>query len=317
MIKKASEIINTDKKIRLLIAGYPGIGKTTLALSAPKPLLIDVDRGTDRVEARYRTDFIQPDTYEELLEDLVPLNLIDYETLVIDTGGQLIKLMSAYVIKQNAKNGQRDGSLSLKGYGAVGREFARFVDYCYYQLNKHVVIVFHAKEEKDGDNTRLRILVEGQTKDNVWQPMDLGGFMEMQNNVRTIGFTNCERYYAKGTHGIHGVYTIPELKGNQNKFLADLFNQINKNIKTEAKEAEKEKKEYQRIIDTVKEATEAITTTNEAMEVLELINSQNHILTSEKESKSMLFDKTKELSFKWDKLKGAFVNEVSDDTKSA
>ena len=50
MIKKASEIINTDKKIRLLIAGYPGIGKTTLALSAPKPLLIDVDRGTDRVK---------------------------------------------------------------------------------------------------------------------------------------------------------------------------------------------------------------------------------------------------------------------------
>lgn len=317
MIKKASEIINTDKKIRLLIAGYPGIGKTTLALSAPKPLLIDVDRGTDRVEARYRTDFIQPNNYEELLEDLVPLNLNDYETLVIDTGGQLIKLMSAYVIKQNAKNGQRDGSLSLKGYGAVGREFARFVDYCYYQLNKHVVIVFHAKEEKDGDNTRLRIFVEGQTKDNVWQPMDLGGFMEMQNNVRTIGFTNCERYYAKGTHGIHGVYTIPELKGNQNKFLADLFNQINKNINTEAKEAEKEKKEYQKIIDTVKEATEAITTPSEAMEVLELINSQNHILTSEKESKSMLFDKTKELGFKWNKLKGVFVNEVSNDTKSA
>ena len=317
MIKKASEIINTDKKIRLLIAGYPGIGKTTLALSAPKPLLIDVDRGTDRVEARYRTDFIQPDTYEELLEDLVPLNLIDYETLVIDTGGQLIKLMSAYVIKQNAKNGQRDGSLSLKGYGAVGREFARFIDYCYYQLNKHVVIVFHAKEEKDGDNTRLRILVEGQTKDNVWQPMDLGGFMEMQNNVRTIGFTNCERYYAKGTHGIHGVLTIPELNGNQNGFLTNLFHQINENIKAEAKDAEKEKKAYQKIINTIKEATEAITTPSEAMEVLDLINNQKHILTSEKECKSILFDKTKELGFKWNELKGEFVNEVSDDTKSA
>ena len=180
-----------------------------------------------------------------------------------------------------------------------------------------MVIVFHAKEEKDGDNTRLRILVEGQTKDNVWQPMDLGGFMEMQNNVRTIGFTNCERYYAKGTHGIHGVLTIPELNGNQNGFLTNLFHQINENIKAEAKEAEKEKKAYKKIIDTIKEATEAITTPSEAMEVLDLINNQKHILTSEKESKSILFDKTKELGFKWNKLKGEFTDEVSDDTKSA
>lgn len=180
-----------------------------------------------------------------------------------------------------------------------------------------MVIVFHAKEEKDGDNTRLRILVEGQTKDNVWQPMDLGGFMEMQNNVRTIGFTNCERYYAKGTHGIHGVLTIPELNGNQNGFLTNLFHQINENIKAEAKDAEKEKKAYQKIINTIKEATEAITTPSEAMEVLDLINNQKHILTSEKECKSILFDKTKELGFKWNKLKGEFVNEVSDDTKSA
>ena len=53
------------------------------------------------------------------------------------------------------------------------------------------------------------------------------------------------------------------------------------------------------------------------MEVLDLINNQKHILTSEKESKSILFDKTKELGFKWNKLKGEFTDEVSDDTKSA
>ena len=131
MIQQPNEIINTNKKIRILLAGYPGIGKTTLALSAPKPLLLDVDRGIDRVAAQYRTPFTQPKTYAELLEDLQPNNLKDFETLVIDTGGQLIKLMSAYVIKQNCKNGQYDGNLSLKGYGAVGREFERFVNKCY------------------------------------------------------------------------------------------------------------------------------------------------------------------------------------------
>ena len=36
MIRKPEEIMNNgDKKVRLLIAGYPGIGKSTLALSAP------------------------------------------------------------------------------------------------------------------------------------------------------------------------------------------------------------------------------------------------------------------------------------------
>lgn len=111
--------------------------------------------------------------------------------------------------------------------------------------------------------------------------------------------------------------TIPELNGNQNGFLTNLFHQINENIKAEAKDAEKEKKAYQKIINTIKEATEAITTPSEAMEVLDLINNQKHILTSEKESKSILFDKTKELGFKWNKLKGEFTDEVSDDTKSA
>ena len=65
MIKKPNELINENQKIRMLIAGYPGIGKTTLALSAPKPLLIDVDLGINRVMASARKDFIQPNNYEE------------------------------------------------------------------------------------------------------------------------------------------------------------------------------------------------------------------------------------------------------------
>ena len=55
MIKKPAEMINETNKYRVLIAGYPGIGKTTLGLSAPKPLLIDVDFGINRVMASVRT----------------------------------------------------------------------------------------------------------------------------------------------------------------------------------------------------------------------------------------------------------------------
>ena len=38
MIRNPNEIQEGAKKIRMLIAGYPGIGKSTLALSAPRPL---------------------------------------------------------------------------------------------------------------------------------------------------------------------------------------------------------------------------------------------------------------------------------------
>ena len=86
-------MINTENKFRVLIAGYPGIGKTTLGLSAPRPLLIDVDFGINRVMASVRKDYIQPETYEQLLEDLNG-DLSDYETIVIDTGGKLLDLMT-------------------------------------------------------------------------------------------------------------------------------------------------------------------------------------------------------------------------------
>lgn len=60
MIRDPKKIQEGEKKIRMLIAGYPGIGKSTLALSTPNPLHIDVDFGIDRIEPRYRVPYIQP-----------------------------------------------------------------------------------------------------------------------------------------------------------------------------------------------------------------------------------------------------------------
>ena len=50
-----------------IIYGSPGMGKTTLALSAPKPVLIDFDHGVSRVSARHRVPTIVSNTYEKCL----------------------------------------------------------------------------------------------------------------------------------------------------------------------------------------------------------------------------------------------------------
>ena len=311
MIRKPEDIQTTEKKIRMLIAGYPGIGKSTLALSAPRPLHIDCDFGVDRVEPKYRKPFIQPASYVEILNDLQPGNLTDFDTLVFDTGGKLITLMSQWALTQDNKYGQRDGSLSLKGYGFVGREFVRLMDHCFYTLKKHIVIIFHATEEKDGDNTRLRIKVEGQTKNNVWEPMDLGGFVEMQGNDRTIGFSNCERYFAKGTRGIHGVYKIPDLKDHPNDFLTWLFDQYNQKSEEEVAAAAEKKKQYEAVMEQGRKLIESVTDADSANKAVEAMHGLAHALTSEAEIKAEWSKKIKELGLTYDKNAKAYVKGVS------
>ena len=302
MIKKPAEMINELNKFRVLIAGYPGIGKTTLGLSAPKPLLIDVDFGINRTMASVRKDYIQPESYEELLNDLKG-DLSDYETIVIDTGGKLLDLMKAYVIKNDIKNAKKDGTLSLQGYGAVGREFTRFMNYIYFDLRKHCVIIFHAVEEKQDEDTKLRILVEGSTKNTVWQNVELGGFIEMRGDKKVIGFNNCERYFAKSSFGIKGNYTIPELDGTQqNDFLTKLFEQANKNIQEESKVFEAERKEYQEVMDKYIPVIENMTVET-VQEISDLMQTIEHKLTSKKELSNRFLEKLKSLNMQWNKEK--------------
>ncbi len=302
MIRNPSEIKDGSKKIRMLIAGYPGIGKSTLALSAPRPLHIDVDFGIDRIEPRYRKPYIQPKTYDEILGDLKPENLTDFDTLVFDTGGKLISLMSLWAIKKDPKYGQRDGSLSLKGYGFVGKEFVRLMDYCFYELQKHIVILFHATEEKDGDNTKLRIKVEGQTKNNVWEPMDLGGFMEVYGNDRTIGFSNCERYFAKGTRGIHGVMKIPALTADSpNDFLARLFDQYNAVAVKEVEESAKAEAAYQVAMEQGRKIIAEVVDAASANKASSELAGIQHAQTSLREIRAMFKDKITELRLEYDK----------------
>lgn len=318
MIRNPNEIQEGAKKIRMLIAGYPGIGKSTLALSAPRPLHIDVDFGIDRIEPRYRKPYIQPKSYDEILEDLTPLNVKDFDTLVFDTGGKLISIMSQWAIKKDVKYGQRDGSLSLKGYGFIGREFQRLMDYCFYELDKHIVVVFHAIEEKDGDNTRLRIKVEGQTKNNVWEPMDLGGFVEIQGNNRTIGFSNCERYFAKGTRGIHGVWQVPELGPDKpNDFLTRLFAQYNALSAAEVAQNAEEQEAYEAAMAEGREIVAGITDADSANAAMSKIKAVNHALTSKKEVNAAFNAKIKELGLFYDKVLKKYTPAPAEGEKGA
>lgn len=300
MIKKANELTFEDKKLSVIIGGVAGVGKTTLALSSPKPLLIDLENGIGRVEARYRKDTDVVSSYQELINDLNG-DLSDYETIVIDTGGKLLEFLKPVVINENPKNGQSDGSLSLKGYGAVKKKFSEFVNFV-KSKKKHLVMIFHATEVAlPNDITGLRIRIEGSSRDEVWDDMDLGGFIEMRGNKRVLSFQNCDRFYAKRTYGVEPNYAIPELTDHtQNNFLTLLFNEIINKLNAESQELAK----YQNAIKLLEKVK--IATKNDLNAIYGEIKKTEHALTSKEELWFALNNKAKELGAKYDKGQDKF-----------
>ena len=162
MIRNPNDIKAADKRIRMLIAGYPGIGKSTLALSAPNPLHIDVDFGIDRIEPQYRKPYIQPASYQEILDDLTPVNVADFDTLTArlnrgeETGRQTelrnevqslsVQMKSRQVKRERLYEDYSDGILTAEEYTMMKQRF----DEEYQQLNRQLnaLLVQQAKLNK-------------------------------------------------------------------------------------------------------------------------------------------------------------------------
>ena len=297
MILKPSDI-TANPRVRMVLYGPPGHAKSTTGLSAPNVLFIDADMGWKRIPAQFKTAArIEPATYQEVLDDLSnPENLIGIETIVIDTGGQLLKFMKTWAINRSDKNGQRDGSLSIKGYGTVGMEFERLVDWIFNTLKKNLVVIFHSKEEKDGETTIHRLDVEGQTKNAVFKTMDLAGFVETRGEKLWVNFSPTERFYAKGTSGVTGSLELPNvMRGAKNDFLTKLFDTVQENGRKEAAMAS----QYDAIMVKVHSLVENVDAPETALAALRSILSMEHVFASATEAQRAILDKTKSIGLTW------------------
>ncbi|MDI9256358.1 ATP-binding protein [Flavobacterium sedimenticola] len=209
LIKKSNEL-NIQSKIKGLIYGQPGMGKTTLALSAPKPLLFDFDNGVHRVNFAHLdgVDTVQISSYDDFLTVLETEDLSGYETFVIDTGGKCLDYMSNYIIARNPKMGKANGTLTLQGYGERKAEFSALVKRI-TMMDKHIVFVAHRDTKTEGDDTRYVPQFGGSSYDSLVTELDLVGYLEANGKERTLTFDPTSRNDGKNTCNLPSLMKLP------------------------------------------------------------------------------------------------------------
>ena len=299
-----------SKKFSMILYGSPGVGKTTLALSAPDPVLIDFDRGMSRVKAQHRKAAIFCNTYEEVLKDIQSPEMANFQTIVVDTGGSFITFLQDWAMRSDPKvNRQKNGAISLKGFGAVKQEFVRFTNYVKGTLDKNLIYVFHSQEQSDKDgNATQRLMCEGAAKNIVWTPCDFGGYVQMIGNQRVICFSPEQEYFAKGCHGITGQIAVPELgPTDENNFISKLFDIAKANIAAEAEAYAPIKAQYEAVMETVRKMLESVTDAESANKVSTDIQALAHASTSLKESSKMLKDKAASIGLVYSKSAAGFI----------
>ena len=303
LIRKPSEL-QVQTTIKVLLYGQPGIGKSTLALSSPSPVLLDFDNGVHRINIHHQVDTLQVSSYNDFLEVLKSGDLAPYKTIVIDTAGKMLDYMGAWLIQNDPKLGQRDGSLSLKGYGARKSEFIRILKSISI-IGKNIVFVAHEREDKEGDEKIIRPEIGGSSAGDLIKELDLVGYVQAIGKQRTISFDPCEKFYGKNTCNLPSLITIPRLideKGNvinQNNLLSSIFKTYQDNLEKRKEEIRK----YNELMELINQNIEAITDCDSLNDATKRLKEFDVIWDSKIQAASKLKAKAAELKCSFNKDK--------------
>lgn len=302
LIKKPNEL-TVKNVLSALIYGQPGMGKTTLALSAPNPILFDYDGGIHRVNAAHRVPTVQITSWEETNLVLKSEDIREFDTIVIDTAGKMLSFMDKYIMQTLPKMCKSGGTLSLQGYGVRKNMFIDFVSQVTL-MGKSVVFVAHEREEKVGDEKQIRPEIGGSSAGDLIKELDLVGYMEAIGKDRTISFDPCEKFYGKNTCNLPSRIKIPvivDAHGNitgKNDFMAGIINTY-KNYQLKQTELSSE---YEMLLDAIYENVELVTDLLSANSAIEAIGNMQHIFDSKVRAFSMLNEKCKSLGLKYNKI---------------
>ena len=293
----------SDERELYITDEYIVTHNTTMALSAPSPVLLDFDGGAQRVNGAFQVPTLQVHSWDEVIEAMKE-DLSDFQTIVIDTAGKMLDFMAAYIIKNDSKLQKRDGSLSLQGYGVRKTMFVNFLKQCSV-MGKNLIFVAHEREDKDNEQRIVRPEIGGSSAGDLIKELDLVGYMQAIGKDRTISWSPTEKFYAKNTCNLPHIMKVDDIIDangmiiGQNVFMSNIIASYRGYLKTQRDV----RAQYEALVKSLTESIEAVNDAKSANECVSLITtSVEHIWDSKVRTSILLNEKCKTLGLVFNKV---------------
>lgn len=213
----------SNHRVRMLIYGASGIGKTVFGSTAPKPLFLAVEEGLLSLSDK-KAQYVKIKSLQDMRDILAALKAnklmgpdgkpLEYETIVIDSLTEVQQ-----VVIQNVTGGRQP---SMNEWGQFADKMAEILKgFC--ALDKHIVFTCleseKAAEDDDGkEYTRFQPELFGKLAEKAQAMMDFVGRFYMKTavvnerptQVRTLTFTITAKWKAKDRSGKMPQFVEPD-----------------------------------------------------------------------------------------------------------
>ena len=208
-------LLKRDTTWNGLIFGSPKSGKTSLAASFSKPILIDLDHGAHRVASKNRAglDVAAVENWADFEALCADDALKDYKTIIVDTFGAAVDM----IIRDKF-----GGIMNPAKWGTVKSDIMRVASQL-KMTGRSILWLAHESEDKSDYKIIKRPQCQGKAKDELMKMLDFIGHTTKQGNDFVLEFGGDDSIYVGNTFGFKNRYVLPDIRVENNTFGRDVI----------------------------------------------------------------------------------------------